>query len=214
MYLQYFSEKDFKIFTCTFEGYNLFSKFEPYVVPIVTPICSSNVLSVGVYTYISREHIKSPNSIINVPDDIDVLECATHIIIGSQIIIDNNNDAKNIVTDKIVLTMLLLLLMLIRWILNNKTQLHFQCTLNDILPADIDYSRVMLNQFILDNQVKCHWSEWILYLSANCHYVTSDNLWLPGLGILFYGDRQFFRCLLLAVLSSNSYSCCFFNLDA
>lgn len=53
------------------------------VVPIVTPICTSNVLSVGVSTYISREHIKSPNSIINVPDDIDVLECATHIIIGS-----------------------------------------------------------------------------------------------------------------------------------
>lgn len=51
--------------------------------PIVTPICTSNVLSVGVSTYISREHIKSPNSIINVPDDIDVLECATHIIIGS-----------------------------------------------------------------------------------------------------------------------------------
>lgn len=81
------------------------SLIQPYLVPIVAPfICTLTATNVRVHTYSSYEQIELEKSIaiIIVPDDIDVPKCESNIAIASEVIIDGNNDANDIVTDQIV----------------------------------------------------------------------------------------------------------------
>lgn len=80
------------------------SLIQPYLVIVAPFICTSTTANVRVHTYSSYEQIELEKSIaINIVlDDIDVPKCESNIAIGLEVIIDDNNDANDIVTDQIV----------------------------------------------------------------------------------------------------------------
>lgn len=54
----------------------------------------------------------------------------------------------------------------------------------------VECSKFVLLELILQAWVEHHWHDWMIQISANCHYATCDYSWVPWFATLFYGGRK------------------------
>lgn len=139
---------------------------QAYIVPISAPICTSTVSGARISTHSSYEDDPEISAVIDMSDIMNVPKCEPYITIRSEEIIDDKNDFNDIIScvnndvvhskdhDLVTLSMHIEPSLLIPdfGLLIGDILSHFSNPYFTLLV--IDYSRVMIQKFILDNLFK------------------------------------------------------------